>query len=87
MQNRCFNFVSLFLFLAFVSGTSFADSRIDKIDSVFTELQQNEGFNGNVLIYEDGRVLFEKSFGFKDYNTGTRLDSKSLFKHRFRSRS
>ncbi|MEP6712289.1 MAG: serine hydrolase domain-containing protein [Ferruginibacter sp.] len=37
------------------------------------------GFNGNVLIAQNGKVLYKKSFGYADYNTKSKLDSNSIF--------
>lgn len=57
----------------------FADERVDKIDKVLTELHQNSGFNGNVLIGEKGKIIYEKSFGYANYNDKTPLSNDYLF--------
>jgi CubicO group peptidase (beta-lactamase class C family) len=37
------------------------------------------GFNGNVLVSKKGNVIYQKSFGFADYNSREQLDSNSVF--------
>jgi len=37
------------------------------------------GFNGNVLVAQNGNVLYKKSFGYADYYTKSKLDSNSIF--------
>jgi CubicO group peptidase (beta-lactamase class C family) len=37
------------------------------------------GFNGNVLVAKNGKVIFKKSFGYADYNTKKELDDNSVF--------
>ena len=38
--------------LLLLCGFCFADERVENIDKILTELQQQSGFNGNVLIAE-----------------------------------
>jgi hypothetical protein len=38
-----------------------AQNRQNDIDRFFSTLSQNQQFNGNVLIAEDGKIVFEKS--------------------------
>jgi CubicO group peptidase (beta-lactamase class C family) len=40
--------------------------KVKQIDSVFTRLKKNSGFNGVVLYAEKGRLIYEKAFGFAD---------------------
>jgi CubicO group peptidase (beta-lactamase class C family) len=37
------------------------------------------GFNGNVLVAKKGEIIYQKSFGYSDYNTKQQLDSNSIF--------
>lgn len=37
------------------------------------------GFNGNVLVSKNGKVLYQKSFGYSNYNTRKKLNSNSVF--------
>lgn len=51
--------------------------------SVFDEYMQLQtdlyGFNGNVLVSQNGNVIYKKSFGYADYNTKIKLNSNSIF--------
>ena len=51
--------------------------------SIFDTYLQAEadlyGFNGNVLVSKNGKVIYEKSFGYADYNTKKELDNNSVF--------
>ena len=55
------------------------DSRVALLDSIYTELHNNNEFNGNVLIAEKGTVLFEKSFGMANVETKAKLNSNTVF--------
>ena len=37
------------------------------------------GFNGNVLVAKNGKVIYKKSFGYADYRTKKKLGSNSFF--------
>ncbi len=37
-----------------------------KLDSLFTKLYTNNGFNGTVLFAEKGRIVFQKAYGWAD---------------------
>ena len=37
------------------------------------------GFNGNVLLAKNGRVIYQQSFGYADVSAGRKLDSNSVF--------
>ncbi|MDN3656221.1 serine hydrolase domain-containing protein [Ferruginibacter paludis] len=37
------------------------------------------GFNGNVLVAKNGVILYQKSFGYADYNTLSNLNENSIF--------
>lgn len=44
-----------------------AQDRRGDLDLFFSTLSQNGQFNGNVLIAENGKVVYEKSFGYADF--------------------
>ncbi len=54
--------LSIILFL--VLSTKIFSQDIKKIDSLFYEIHNEDGFNGNVLISKKGEVIFKKSYGF-----------------------
>lgn len=38
------------------------------LDNYFSALVRNGQFNGNVLVAENGRIIYEKSFGYADFS-------------------
>jgi CubicO group peptidase (beta-lactamase class C family) len=36
-------------------------------------------FNGNVLVSKSGKVVYQKSFGYSNYDTKEKLNYSSLF--------
>lgn len=53
--------------------------KINQLDSFMTLSAEVKGFNGNVLVAKDGKVLYEKSFGYKNYDTKEPLDLNTVF--------
>ncbi|NIF05205.1 beta-lactamase family protein [Chryseobacterium sp. Tr-659] len=62
----------------FAIGT-YAQDQAKTLDSLFTALHNQKKFNGNVLVAEKGKPIFEKSYGLADEKTGRRLDPQSTF--------
>ena len=52
---------------------------IKALATYFTSLSQTHGFNGNVLIAENGTVVYQKSFGYADLTTKRPNTSVSVF--------
>ena len=50
-----------------------------KIDTWFKKLYRNSRFNGNILVAQNGEILYENSYGYANYR---RKDTLTL-KHRF----
>jgi CubicO group peptidase (beta-lactamase class C family) len=50
-----------------------------QIDSLFTALHADNKFNGNVLIAEKGKPVYEKSFGYADFRSKRPLSTASVF--------
>lgn len=71
-------FFALF-FLVLTSCNAQADKRVAQIDQVLEDLHQDQGFNGNILIAEKGEILYEKSFGYANFESGEKLKSTSIF--------
>jgi CubicO group peptidase (beta-lactamase class C family) len=59
--------------------TGVAQDKASKIDSIITASHKAGQFYGNVLIAENGTVIYQKSFGKANYETGAALDSESVF--------
>src|SRR5215475_14124928 len=49
------------------------------IDSLMQAEFHVNHFNGNVLVAEEGRPIFQKSFGYDNYNSKELLDNNSVF--------
>lgn len=56
-----------------------AQTRYERIDSVFQRLYEQGKFNGNVLIAEQGKVKYQKSFGLANETTKEPLSERSVF--------
>ncbi len=56
-----------------------AQTSYERIDSVFQTLYDQGKFNGNVLIAEQGKVKYQKSFGLANETTGEKLSERSVF--------
>lgn len=50
-----------------------------RFDSLYLSLFKTDKFNGNVLIAEKGKIIYEKSFGFADYKTGRKINHNTVF--------
>lgn len=50
-----------------------------KIDSIMTKTYERGLFNGNVLVAQNNKIIYQKSFGFTDETRQTPLSSKSIF--------
>ncbi len=70
--------ISPFL-LFFLSCSNRMDNRIPEINNLLTELNYEKSFNGNILIAEKGKVLYEKSFGLADIENNEPLNANSIF--------
>ena len=65
--------------LPLLAGNIFCQTRTDKFDSLFNNLFQKNKFTGNVLIAEDGKPVFQKSYGKAFREKNTNLNSETVF--------
>jgi CubicO group peptidase (beta-lactamase class C family) len=56
-----------------------AQTRRTDLEKYFSALVQNQQFNGNVLVAENGKIVFEKSFGYADFSTKRLNSTNTLF--------
>lgn len=56
-----------------------AQTKTEKLDSLFQSAVNDGSFNGNVLIAEKGKVIYQKSFGYSDIKAKEKLTGKSVF--------
>jgi CubicO group peptidase (beta-lactamase class C family) len=71
MKNILF-FLLLPVALSAQNNTSLFDSYMKAQNNLY-------GFNGNVLVSKNGKVIYKKSFGYSDYNIKKELDDNSVF--------
>jgi len=77
---RTLIFLSLAAPMAMVLTTATAQKNYTPaIDSFMNAQVQVRHFNGNVLVARSGKVLYQKSFGYSNFDTQTPLDENSLF--------
>lgn len=69
----------MFLLLLLTVFNLNAQNTQKKLDQYFSALAENKQFNGNVLIAENGKIFYQKSFGDADFSTHRKNDSKSSF--------
>lgn len=57
----------------------FAQNKQQQLDAYFSALSHHQQFNGNVLIAEDGKIVYEKSFGYADFSDKRMNTTQSSF--------
>lgn len=67
-----------FLLLIFIGCTGNKKDTID-YDEFLDGQAKHFNFNGNVLIAEKGKIVFQKSYGFANYDTKRLLNDSSVF--------
>lgn len=73
--------IILFLTLIILTACQSAKTeKIQKIDAYLSACYQQDLFNGNVLIAENGEILYKNSFGVRSYITGEPLTDQSQFR-------
>lgn len=65
--------------LFLITSLAFSQNKVERLDSLFTELYKAKSFNGNVLIAENGNIIYQESFGLSDENSGKELNENSIF--------
>ena len=68
--------IGVVLFLLTTGVNLNSQKKVSDLNNYFTKLAENKQFNGNVLVAENGKIIYEKSFGSADYsikkpNTGS----------------
>lgn len=72
--------ILIFLLILLMSSCSEQkDERIIEIDDLLNLLHSENSFNGNVLVAEKGKIIYEKSFGMSNIETDDKLDTESIF--------
>lgn len=73
--------IATILLLVIIATASFAQSFINskQFDTVLTQLNTSNRFNGTILYAENGKVIYKKAFGVADFRTGKPLTTASSF--------
>lgn len=56
------------LFISILAMDGAAQNKANGLDSYFSALFKNKQFNGNVLVAEKGKIIYERSFGYADFS-------------------
>ena len=71
---------ALSLFLQFACNTNNDTNKISaQLDEYLTAQATHFRFNGNVLVAENGEIIFQKSYGYADFDTKRLLNDSSVF--------
>lgn len=66
--------------LTATSISALAPARAAAIDEFFTELTSLAMFDGTVIVEQRGQIIFERSYGFANYETRTPFNDRTLFR-------
>ncbi|MBN8569814.1 MAG: serine hydrolase [Ignavibacteria bacterium] len=72
-------YLLVLLVTIFLLKDSVADNYADKLDELMTKYDKAELFSGVVLLARDGNILYEKSFGYADWNKQISNNNQTLF--------
>jgi len=70
---------AIFIFVLTTTNRLIAQESVGSLENYFTRLFQNCQFNGNVLVADNGKIIYEKSFGYADFSTKKPNTSESIF--------
>ena len=71
--------ITLNILIFLFTQTIFSQNKAERLDSLFTSIFQNGKFNGNILIAENGKPIYQKSFGLANEETKESLNTNSIF--------
>jgi CubicO group peptidase (beta-lactamase class C family) len=71
--------IQLFFICLLYSNVVTAQNHQTQLDSLFTSLSKNELFNGTVLIAENERIIYQKSFGYANFEKKILNDNNTNF--------
>jgi len=70
----------LLLFLSFLTlGNSQSQVHLDDLDKLFNNLSSNDEFNGNVIISKGNDIIYQRSYGFADFENQVPNSKESIF--------
>jgi CubicO group peptidase (beta-lactamase class C family) len=71
--------IHILLYLLITCSSLLAQKREKELELYFNALAKNQQFNGNVLIEEKGKILYQHSFGYADFASKTNNTNKTVF--------
>lgn len=71
--------ISFFVLFLFTFNIGFGQNKAQRLDSLFSELYKSGKFNGNILIAEKGKTIYQNSFGIGNEKRQDKLDLNSVF--------
>ena len=63
-----------------LSSTLFAQNKTDRFDEILNRSHLNREFNGNVLVVENGKVIYKKAIGYAEFQNRTPLTINAQFR-------
>jgi CubicO group peptidase (beta-lactamase class C family) len=70
----------LFLFLAVHTSLLLSAQKMKSaLDAYFSQLAASNQFNGSILVAEKGKIIYERSFGYANFEKGQKLNAQTLF--------
>ncbi len=72
-------FFLILLVTIFFLKNSLADNYADKLDELMTKYDKVQLFSGTVLLAKDGSILYQKAFGYADWNKQIVNNNQTLF--------
>jgi len=79
MWNRIFTSIVLIVFLLIISTAALSEgTKSEKIDKIVKEYYDARHLNGVVLVAENGKIIYQKAYGYADFAWGikNRVDTK-----------
>ncbi len=74
------NFLALATLLLFACNSKNENNKTAaQLDEYLTAQSTHYRFNGNVLVAENGKIVFQKSYGYADFDTKRMLNDSSVF--------
>lgn len=74
------NFLTKFLFFVVFINNAMADDYADKLDKIVNEYNSLGMFSGNVLVAMNGNIVYEKQFGYADWEKKIPVTTETLFR-------
>lgn len=68
------------IIILLIGQSSFGQNKVQRIDSFLTSLHESGNLNGNILLAEKGKVIYNKSFGVLNDSTKEKLNENSIFR-------